>query len=448
MKENITPYAFFRKQWASRLKRMKNNLSSFSFREGLHFNLKLMLRAVADIFPFVLQLRKPYFPVYLLCIIISVPIVLLIRVIKPIVHIRFGRILASNIGQFILTPEIYLSTKLTGYDDNCVDLFFYDGLPCNSQVDKMIRAKLYISPFVQAFYQANLLLPGWRNHLVKLMPFYPENDVLHTFNKVKPSLSFDSFDDMKAIQMLRKIGISKQDKFVCLYVREHVVGTSPNSVTYCYDISDYQYLAEYLVAKGFFVLRMGKASETPMYSSHSKIIDYAYNYHSDLMDIWLISKCEFMVSTGGGLDAVPLVFRKPFLYLNSDLASFRSHYSNCLVNFIKIKHKGRVLSHNESIELLSRFKNNRALLTPKAFLDPEHYSIECASKEEVYAAVDEILLRNTGDWVADRTSINDHHEFWRVFQKWPLVKENFHGQEMLANISNLYLKQNKDWLLN
>ena len=34
------------------------------------------------------------------------------------------------------------------------------------------------------------------------------------------------------------------------------------------------------------------------------------------MDLYIIKNCEFLISTGCGLDSLAMIFRKPILYLN------------------------------------------------------------------------------------------------------------------------------------
>ena len=62
---------------------------------------------------------------------------------------------------------------------------------------------------------------------------------------------------------------------------------------------------------------MGKNDETKLNYTCDNVIDYANSqYRSDFMDIYLTSKCEFFISSGGGLDGVAVIFDKPILYIN------------------------------------------------------------------------------------------------------------------------------------
>ena len=60
-----------------------------------------------------------------------------------------------------------------------------------------------------------------------------------------------------------------------------------------------------IAEKGYYVIRMGKGVSAEFQSKNNKIIDYAFNFQSDLMDIWLPANCDFMITTGGGLTLYP-----------------------------------------------------------------------------------------------------------------------------------------------
>ena len=60
--------------------------------------------------------------------------------------------------------------------------------------------------------------------------------------------------------------------------------------------------------------------------THNRIIDYANSaLKSDFLDVWLMSKCEFCISTSTGFDRVATAFRKPLALVNfMPLAEFET----------------------------------------------------------------------------------------------------------------------------
>ena len=109
------------------------------------------------------------------------------------------------------------------------------------------------------------------------------------------------------------------------------------------EINNFKLASKALSKRGMFVVRVGRDTKKKFLVNDKKIIDYSYSkYISDLMDIYLISKCEFLISTGTGLDSVGFIFRKPICYINScPLAILQNSGSKNIVltkrHFYKIK---------------------------------------------------------------------------------------------------------------
>ena len=77
-------------------------------------------------------------------------------------------------------------------------------------------------------------------------------------------------------------------------------------------------ISKYLTHLGYAVIRMGRSTNTKLSEEHSEFLfDYAYsNLASELMDLYLFSECDFVISTEFGLDELGTLFRKPVLIVN------------------------------------------------------------------------------------------------------------------------------------
>ena len=73
----------------------------------------------------------------------------------------------------------------------------------------------------------------------------------------------------------------------------------------------------YLVDSGYTALRMGSVVNNKLEAAEPQIIDYASYLRTDFLDIFLSAKCEFFVGDPGGLSTLPLIFRRPIVYINS-----------------------------------------------------------------------------------------------------------------------------------
>ena len=106
-------------------------------------------------------------------LLLAFPMVLAIRIIRPFLLIRFGKITSYILGHFVFDTEYYLSEK--EYDKiKAFDFFFYHSkyelfkYPPNEQWDLMVRRHLWVHPFVEYLYKANAKLPGGLAHDVKV----------------------------------------------------------------------------------------------------------------------------------------------------------------------------------------------------------------------------------------------------------------------------------------
>lgn len=84
------------------------------------------------------------------------------------------------------------------------------------------------------------------------------------------------------------------------------------------DIATYVSAAEYLVARGYTVFRMGSEVKDSLKSFSPKIIDYASNgMRTEFLDLYLGAHCAFSISTASGWDEIPVIFKRPIMYVNT-----------------------------------------------------------------------------------------------------------------------------------
>ena len=140
----------------------------------------------------------------------------------------------------------------------------------------------------------------------------------------KPTLTFNSSELAEGQIFLRKLGLSPNDKFVCLNVRDGVFLRKSEAISWkknrdwSYhdyrdsDISTYVKAAEALAEMGYTVFRMGAIVKELLVSKHPRVIDYATNgMRSEFLDIFLGAHCTFCISTGSGWDSVQPYFVAP-----------------------------------------------------------------------------------------------------------------------------------------
>jgi putative glycosyltransferase (TIGR04372 family) len=128
----------------------------------------------------------------------------------------------------------------------------------------------------------------------------------------KPLIMLKTSEIERGKRVLLKMGISKNDWFVCVHARSsafHADKHDPNQEWRDSDISSFNKGIKEVIEKGGYVVRLGDNQQKPLKIRHRRIIDYALSKcKSDFMDILLISACKFMISGNSGLGTVKMLF--------------------------------------------------------------------------------------------------------------------------------------------
>lgn len=172
--------------------------------------------------------------------------------------------------------------------------------------------------------------------------------------------------------------------------------------------------------------------------SNPMIIDYATNGHrNDFMDVYPGAKCSFFISSGTGIDGIPEIFRRPYMFVN--LAPLeRVHSWNA--NHLFIPKKYWLRGEN-------RFITFREILNSGAgrFLKSEQFEamgIELIENtpEEIAALAIEIDERLKGTWQTTKEDKELQRHFWSLYKPSEL------HDRIVSRIGAAFLRQHSDWL--
>ncbi len=113
---------------------------------------------------------------------LALPLVILVRLLRPLIIVRFGWLVSERIGHFVMDPEIYLSERDLGIQPwYTLDIFCYSDIVCNSQWKIMCDRTLNTTWIFRKAYRVNKLIPGWARHTVVIGKDHdsrPRNGVL------------------------------------------------------------------------------------------------------------------------------------------------------------------------------------------------------------------------------------------------------------------------------
>jgi putative glycosyltransferase (TIGR04372 family) len=257
-----------------------------------------------------------------------IPVILTIRMISPILLIRFGQTNSSRIGHFAIETEIAQCQKRDKTRNHklpiIIDLYYVNGNISNEYLFDQWRKVInyYPSWLIHPLNRLNQKIPAARKYNVFADAGAQNLEILDSF---KPIIKLEDTDIFKAQKILERIGIYKNDKVVCLCVRDdaYLQATYPseNWKEHSHrdsDIKNYVLAAETLAGLGYKVVRMGKVVKGNLISNSASVIDYANSaVRSDFLDVYLFSKAKFIISNATGMDYLGAIFRVPIGLVNT-----------------------------------------------------------------------------------------------------------------------------------
>jgi len=179
-------------------------------------------------------------------------------------------------------------------------------------------------------------------------------------------------------------------------------------------------MAEFLIAQGYYVIRMGKFVKEKFSINHPQVIDYAnHDLRSDFMDIYLSAHCFFFISPRTGIDAVAQIFRRPLLLTNFPLCDYKAlYYLNLFVpKKMKDLKTGNYLKFSEMC-----WQVNRDVM--KEELEKKSWCYEDNTPDEITEAVKEMLARLTNTWNVCENSQALQEKFWQTIPLEKQAREN------------------------
>ncbi|MFM9002852.1 MAG: TIGR04372 family glycosyltransferase, partial [Acidimicrobiaceae bacterium] len=273
------------------------------------------------------KLPKRELPLFLVAIILIAGL----RVLNFFCQVKLHTVKNHRIGHFCENTEIsYLSSvneqKNSRFGRKRINIYcFQTPKSSNNFLGRMWKRKLFClnAPLGRIVFDgAKVLFP---NSVCKSIAI----DIKQLRVNTPPVLYFKNSELTKGKEFLRRLDTSSPRKFVCLNVRDSsFLANSENlgwsrSRDWSYhdyrnsEIQSYVRAAETLAEMGYTVFRMGVIVKEALVSSHPRVIDYATNgMRTEFLDIFLGAHCEFCVTTGSGFDSIPIIFRRPLLYVN------------------------------------------------------------------------------------------------------------------------------------
>jgi putative glycosyltransferase (TIGR04372 family) len=252
----------------------------------------------------------------------------IIRILRPWILIRVGIFKSHRIGHFITDAHYQIVLTKIGEVDS-IDLWA-TGAISNQSYNRIIKRNLYVSKYFEHIYYWNHIIPGGKVNQVNTLR--NSRDTSGIFTKHLTHINFSDDESAIGLSWLMDFGWKQGEPFICLlnrdqkYLNDQIksskLGILPKNF-YDYhsyrnsSIIEYQKSILWMIEKGYWIIRMGKAAEQKLLINHRQLIDYPFlDTQSDLLDLWIFSNCSACISTGTGIDCLSWIQGIPSLALN------------------------------------------------------------------------------------------------------------------------------------
>jgi len=367
------------------------------------------------------------------------------------------------VGHFAANTELYCCERDFGIntpEKPYMDIFYLGPDVSNCQLAKMWGRELFIVPryigvilakTTQLIHLISWLLPIFNSHLIGSNSNH-DRDIHNLLYKSPQHLHLSLQEEEKGKKWLIDNNIPLDSKIVLLQVRDgSFLDKQHSQVSWQYhnyrdcNIDNFILAAEELAERGFYVIRLGVNVERPLKSSHERVIDYAMNgMREDFIDIYLSSVCEFIVSSGSGIDAVAICcYRKPSVFVNRVPVGHVSEYFHN--SLFLVKHH-ILIPESRELRLDEIFLRGLGYCLLSSCFTDQVELVE-NTPEEILDIVVEMVERLDGTWEQEPIDEYLQGKFWSIF---PLDAttggKRLHG-EVKAQHGSTFLRANYSWLI-
>lgn len=383
--------------------------------------------------------------VTLLRIITAIPVVILIRLVRPLIVVRMGTVDIGRIGE-VYQGDWYLSEKADRKHQGRYLDFFYAVQSTghvNKQWLKMWKRALTLLPgsvLWQNVRRLNRNIPGFEKHEIPDHHVYPRlrewqehqadpsSGRIDKYNKrlnsvlknSMPNIAFSLEEEEMGRRALEALGVPNEKQYICFHARDSAyLDAMYHKRDWGYhdyrdsSIQNYVLAAEEMANQGCYAIRMGAIVKDPIYSSTPQIIDYATNgQRTDFADIYIGSHCRFFLCSDGGMSAIPEMFRIPTVYVNwTPILRISTWVLNGLFIFKKfyLKNENRYMSFSEIMNLKFGGRDTEVIFTKLNLELIEN------TPDEIRAVTIEMDERLDGTWETTKEDDVLQQRFWALF---------------------------------
>jgi putative glycosyltransferase (TIGR04372 family) len=377
----------------------------------------------------------------------AIPILLFIRAIRRIVHVKLFMIESHRIGAFI--PQTF--HLLNRYSSSARTLVLFGTYKVSNRywlrIIKESGLPIY-GWWVKYLFSWNKYLPFAKKYLQNYGSYIESFNAITTNQDFRKLIDADLNIKTSGESWLKSFGWTHNEPLICLIVRDDnylslnlPVRGVKNWNYHSYrdsDINTYIEAVSWLVDQGYWVIRMGRNMKQPVNFVRDKFIDYSFlKNQEDWLDIWLFSKANFTISTGVGPDIVTPLCSIPILYVNALPVNQAASFFNSIWVPKKLHwENGQPLAINDYVNM--SYSSSDEYASGKI-------EIVDLNSSEILDYVKEFVDINHNGFKLSEIELKEQFSFWQLFYSYEKNSRYSHLKHPKAFVSPRWLENNRNY---
>tara|TARA_B100000989_G_scaffold298989_1_gene291706 strand:- start:229 stop:1515 length:1287 start_codon:yes stop_codon:yes gene_type:complete len=402
-------------------------------------------------------------------------LVLIIRLISPFFLIRWNCNISTRIGHYVENMNIYLCENELGLNKvniKSLEIFYDREKICNVQIQKMLHRKCFYLPWfimhpintLNEFY-FDKILDSKRKHELgyyRKIGFVEKNkiaplssfDNLNSQDKASLQLSFTNDEIREGNEYLKTININPDEKFISIILRdENYLKNSYKKINFAHhthrntDIKYFERTISYLIEKKSKVMIFGceRKKLTNLILKNSKNVYFYddFDHKNDFINIFLLYKSKFVISSITGLDSVPTAFKIPVIEVGVVPFVLQRTYSNLFLSIFK-KYYSKTL--NRYLTTSEIFENEVFNIHGDSYL-MEEIELMHPSEEDILSACKEMMSKLDHNFTENNVNKQNQIKFKKLYSHY--IEKYYPQRAVIENkgtVAEDFLKKNEFFL--
>ncbi len=347
----------------------------------------------------------------------SLLLLLFLTFIFPFIKIKIGSIHTRTIGDGSIAHEIfYYEIKEKIYKkNNEIYIWFNEKKVANNFLLNKFKQKFLVLPGFLLYYPFTIIKKYNLNYL--LAPIenkkYRLKDNYKVLRKNPRLINFEKSETDYAKRICKVLKIEEDDKIICASARTPNFKNENFICPQNANIKTYFKGFDYLIENDYKIILMGDSYENLPKKINKNIICYSNSeFKSDMLDIYFISRAEFIIQSPSGIGEIASMMRVPRLIVNfwglETLVTYEEDYVPLIIPK-KVFYK----ENKKQINFSKLIEKKLGVLRTNEDVEKVGFFIEDNSPDEILNGVIE-MKKKVG---SKNFETNNHQLFWNDYNK-------------------------------